>query len=180
MKYFAATLLLLSTAPLLMGQGTPSSAATANPIMTTVRQMEGRFAKNLTGAADLMPAAKYNFRPTPDQITFAHLVAHSTEANNVFCSAVGGEKSPEAKVSENDTKEVLTKALKDSFAFCEQALAKADDSSLGQTVTLFEGQTGTRGSGVLRMVAAWSDHYSAAAMYLRLNDLLPPSAQKNK
>ena len=180
MKYFATTLMLLSVTPLLVGQGTPLSTPTANPIMTTVRQMEGRYTKNLTGAADLMPAAKYNYRPTPEQITFAHLVMHTAEANYAFCSAVSGEKAPEVKLSEDDSKDVLSKALKDSFAYCEQALAKADDSTLGQTVTIFEGQTGTRGSALLRMVAGWADHYSAAAMYLRLNNLLPPSAQKSK
>lgn len=180
MKYIVAITLTLLTAAPLMGQGMQSSAPTANPILTTVRQMEGRYAKNLTGAADEMPAAKYNYRPTPEQNTFAHLVMHTAEANNTFCAAIGGDKAPDLKLGENDTKEVLTKALKDSFAFCEQALAKADDSTLGQTVTLFEGQTGTRGSAVLRMVAAWADHYSAAAMYLRMNDLLPPSAQKGK
>ena len=180
MKYFATALMLLSVAPWLAGQGTPSTAPTANPILTTVRQMEGRYAKNLTGAADEMPAAKYNYRPTPEQITFAHLIMHTAEANNSLCAAVAGEKAPEVKLGEDDTKEVLSKALKDSFAYCEQALAKADDSSLGQTVTLHEGQTGTRGAALLHLVSGWADHYSAAAMYLRLNNLLPPSAQKSK
>jgi hypothetical protein len=40
------------------------------------------------------------------------------------------------------------------------------------------GQTATRGSAMLRLVANWADHYSAASGYLRLNNLLPPSAQK--
>ena len=73
---------------------------------------------------------------------------------------------------------MLTKVLKDSFAYCEQVLAKADDTGLGQTVTLFEGQTGTRGSALVRLAMGWADHYGAAAMYLRLNNLLPPSAKK--
>ena len=52
------------------------------------------------------------------------------------------------KLSESDSKEILTKALKDSFAYCEQVLAKADDSTLGQPVTLFEGQTASRRIGL--------------------------------
>ena len=180
MKYFAATLMLLSIAPLLMAQGMQSSAPTANPILITVRQMEGRYAKNLTGAADEMPAAKYSYRPTPEQNTFAHLIMHTAEANNALCAAVAGEKAPEVKLGEDDTKEMLSKALKDSFAYCEGALNKADDSMLGQTVALHEGQTGTRGSALIHLVTGWADHYSAAAMYLRLNNLLPPSAQKSK
>jgi hypothetical protein len=32
----------------------------------------------------------------------------------------------------------------------------------------------------LILSSGWADHYSAAAMYLRLNGILPPSAQPKK
>ena len=180
MKIAAITALLFSVGSFASAQmGKESSANTANPIVTTVRQMEGRYAKNLTGAADEMPAAKYNYRPTPDQMTFAHLMAHTAEANYTLCAAVAGEAAPKNNVSETDSKETIVKAVKDSFTYCEQVLAKADDSNLGQTVTLWEGHTGTRGSALVTMAAGWADHYSAAAGYLRLNNLLPPSAAKH-
>jgi DinB family protein len=178
-KHIAATtLMLLTIAPALAGQAKQSSPATANPITVTLRQMEQRYAQNLIAAAEEMPADKYSYKPTPEQITFAHLIMHSAEANNSLCAAIAGAPPPSVKLSETDPKETLTKALKDSFAYCEQVLAKADDSALGQTVTLYEGQTGTRGSVLVRMAVGWADHYSAAAMYLRLNNLLPPSARK--
>lgn len=177
MKLTACASLLLALSSLLCAQNAKESPNTANPIITTIRQMEQRFAKNLTGAADEMPAGKYSYKPTPDQMTFAHLMAHTAEANYGFCAAASGEPAPKEKVSETDSKDVLSKAVKDSFAYCETALAKVDDSALGQQVTLFDSQT-TRGAALIRMAAAWSDHYGAAAMYLRLNDLVPPSAQK--
>ena len=73
---------------------------------------------------------------------------------------------------------MLTKALKDSFAYCEQALAKADDSTLSQPVSFPGGRTATRAAALIYLVTGWADHYAAAAMYLRLNGLLPPSAHK--
>jgi DinB family protein len=179
MKLAACTTLLLAVTPLMSAQTAKESPNTANPITTTVRTMEQRFSKNLTGAADEMPADKYSYKPTPDQITFAHLMAHTAEANYAFCAAASGDTAKKEKVSETDTKDVLSKAVKDSFSYCEGALGKADDSTLGQTVTLFDNQT-TRGAALIRMAAAWSDHYAAAAMYLRLNNLLPPSAAKLK
>lgn len=181
MKVAAIAAILLTFGPGLTAQtAKEQSPNTANPIVTTVRQMEGRYAKNLIGAADEMPADKYNYRPTPEQITFGHLMMHTAEANYALCAAAVGETAPTTKLSDTDTKDVLSKAVKDSFSFCEQALSKADDSALGQTVTLFEGHTGTRGSALIRMAAGWADHYSAAAMYLRLNNLLPPSAKPEK
>ncbi len=68
--------------------------------------------------------------------------------------------------------------MKESFAYCEQVLAKADDSTLGQAVAFSGGRTGTRASALIHLATGWADHYGAAAMYLRLNNLLPPSAQK--
>jgi len=178
-KHIAATtFMLLAVVSALVGQAKESSPNTANPIVTTVRQMETRYSKNLTGAADAMPADKYTYKPTPDQITFAHLVMHSAEANNSLCAAVAGETAPSVKLSDTDPKDTLTKALKDSFVYCEQVLAKADDSTLGQPVTLFGGRSSTRGGALIFLAANWADHYSEAAMYLRLNNLLPPSAIK--
>ena len=174
----AFAVLMLALAPALIAQSKTPAEVVSNPVVTTVRQMEQRYAKNLTGAAAEMPADKYSYRPTPEQITFGHLMMHTAEANNSLCAAVAGEPARSLKLSETDSKEMLTKVLKDSFAYCEQVLAKADDTALGQTVTLFENQTGTRGSALVRLAMGWADHYSAAAMYLRLNNLLPPSAKK--
>jgi hypothetical protein len=179
MKLAALAALSLALGPCLHAQtAKEASPNTANPIVNTVRQMEGRYAKNLSGAADEMPADKYSYRPTPEQITFGHLMMHVAEANNTLCALAGGEQPHEQKLSDTDPKEVLSKAVKDSFAYCEQVLGKADDSTMGQAVSAPGGQTTTRGSAMLRLVANWADHYSAASGYLRLNNLLPPSAQK--
>jgi hypothetical protein len=180
MKIAAITVLMLGISSGLSAQMAKESSNTANPIVTTVRQMEGRYAKNLIGAADEMPSDKYGYKPTADQITFGHLMAHVAEANYGLCAAAAGEQAKEAKLSETDPKDVLAKAVKDSFTYCEQALGKVDDSTLGQSVSMSGGQTSTRGAALLRMVAGWADHYSAAATYLRLNNILPPSAAKLK
>jgi DinB superfamily len=178
MKLAAATTLLLTITPLLNAQAAKeSSANTANPITTTVRQMEQRYAKNLTGAAETMPVDKYSYKPTAEQGTFGHLMMHVAETNNELCAAVAGEPAKSEKLSETDSKEALTKAVKDSFAYCEQVLGKAEDTNLGQSVSFF-GRTGPRGAALVYLASSWGDHYSEAAMYLRLNNLLPPSAKK--
>ena len=172
-----ATASVMSQQPSSTSQQTSPSAGTSNPVVSAARQMEERFAKNLIGAANTMPAEKYSYRPTPEQITFAHLMMHSAQANNALCAAIAGQPPKDVKLNESDSKDVLAKAVQDSFTYCEQVLSSADDSSLAQSFTLGS-QTGTRASALLRLVAGWSDHYGAAAMYLRLNNLLPPSASK--
>ncbi len=182
MKQIAiATFMLLAVTSVMSQQSSaPSSASASSPVVSAVRQMEGRYAKNLIGAADEMPAAKYDYRPTPEQMTFAHLMVHVAEANNSLCAFIGGQTPSANKLSDTASKETLVQAVKDSFSYCEQVLAKADDSNLAQAVALSGGQTSTRGALLVRLPVGWADHYSAAAMYLRLNNLLPPSASKEK
>jgi hypothetical protein len=161
-----------------IAQSTPAAQASNSPVVDTVRQMETRQSKNLIAAAEEMPADKYGYRPTPPQITFAHLIMHIAGSNNMLCARIAGETPKAIKLSDTDPKDTLSKALRDSFSYCEQVLAKADDSKLGDEVLLFGGQKATRAAALIHLAADWADHYSAAAMYLRLNNLLPPSAKK--
>jgi hypothetical protein len=177
-KLGAIALLLVGSSQFLAAQNTPSTQIPGSPVISTVRQMEVRQSKNLIAAADEMPADKYSYRPTPQQNTFAHLVMHIAGSNNTLCARIAGDAPKESKLSDTDPKDTLTKALRDSFTYCEEVLAKADDSKLGDEVVLFGGQKGTRAAAVIYLAVDWADHYSAAAMYLRLNNLLPPSAKK--
>jgi len=175
MKQIAVTTLLLFAVISAASQQRNEQSSPSNPVMSALRQIEQRYAKNIIAAAETMPADKYSYQPTADQMTFGHLMSHIAEANNNFCAAVAGQEPP--KASESTEKDKLVTTVKDSFSYCEQALAKADDASLGQSVTLFKQDT-TRGAAALRLAASWGDHYGAEAMYLRLNNLLPPTAGK--
>jgi len=177
-KLFAITLLTMGLSSVAIAQAAAPAQASSNPVVSTVRQMEARQSKNLIAAAEEMPADKYTYRPTPPQITFAHLVMHIAGTNNTLCARIAGDAPKDVKLTETDSKDTLTKALKDSFTYCEQVLGKTDDSKLDEEVVLFGGQKGPRAAALIYLAVDWADHYSAAAMYLRLNNLLPPSAKK--
>jgi hypothetical protein len=156
-------------------------AQTKNPVTSVVKQMLPRQQKNLVGAAEEMPAEKFAFKPTPAQMTFGHLVMHIAESNTYLCAKIGGTPAPKTgELKETDSKDKLVGALKGSFDFCSAALAKVDDSKLGDSVSLWGGRRGTVAFALIALTSDWADHYSAAAMYLRLNGLLPPSAQPKK
>jgi uncharacterized damage-inducible protein DinB len=158
-----------------------TSQASKSPVSDAVRTILERSSKNLVAAADEMPADKYSYHPTPAQMTFAHLVIHMAGSNNFLCSKISGTTAPAAeKVSDTDSKDKLVGALKASFDFCTQSLAKVDDSNLSEQLTLFGGRTVTRAAAMIALTNDFADHYSMAATYLRLNDLLPPTAQKKQ
>jgi len=152
-----------------------------NPVSSVLREILPRQQKNLIAAAEAMPADKYAFKPTPAQMSFGHLVAHMVRSNLELC-AKAGDMTPPPKVGDVDeaqSKDRLVSALKTSFDFCNAALAKADDSHLGDSIDLF-GHPGPRAFAYFALTNDWADHYSAAAMYLRLNGILPPTAQGKK
>ena len=152
-----------------------------NPISNVLREMLPSRAKNTVGAIEEMPADKFNYKPTPEQMTFGHLAAHITDGNYFFCSNVGDVPRPKTEeLQGTEGKDKLVAAVKASFDFCTTALAKADDSKLNDNITWFDGKPRARAWAFVALASSWADHYGAAAMYLRLNGLLPPSAQKAK
>ena len=58
----------------------------ANPVSSNIKQQLARYSKIMVAAADSMPAEKFNYKPTADQMTFGHLVTHMIETNNLLCS----------------------------------------------------------------------------------------------
>ena len=169
--------LALLCASVAVGQQS-KAAAGSNPVSDTVRNMLGGRAKNLTAAAEAMPADKYSYKPTEQQMTFGALIEHIAEANNFFCSKLANQAAPSDKISEKDPKDKLVAALRSSFTYCETALKGVQDSQLGEQVPLFGGHQGPKAAALVNLAASWADHYGAEAFYLRLNGILPPTAQK--
>ena len=80
------------------------------------------------------------------------------------------------KLADTDPKDKLLPALKASYDFCTQALAKVDDSNLGEQLTLFGDRKMSRAAAMIAFTSSFADHYGMAAMYLRMNKLVPPTA----
>ena len=154
-----------------------TSAPIANPVSTTVKSQLTRFSKNMVAAAESMPADKYGFKPTPEMNTFGHLVMHIVQSNNLLCSKISGAAAPDAKLADSDGKEKLVAVLKASFEFCSTALANVDDSKLSESMMLFGNRPASRAAALIALSDGWNDHYGTQAIYLRLNGILPPTAQ---
>ena len=156
-----------------------TSGPTNNPVSTALRDVLPGRQKNTVTAVEAMPAEKFNYKPTADQMTFGHLVLHIAETNDLLCSKAAAVPAPKVdEVKETDSKDKLVAALKASFDFCSDALAKMDDSRLAETTEIFPGRQGSRAWASMILAGAWDDHYAEAAMYLRLNGVLPPTAKK--
>jgi uncharacterized damage-inducible protein DinB len=181
------TLALSGLVPgLVAAQTPPVFTPSANPVSDAVRALLARESKNLVGSTELMPAEKYTFQPTPAQMTFGQLVAHIVQTNIFICSGIGSTSSPMTpeelkKLSGTDAKDALVAAMKKSFDYCSESLAKVQDSTLGEEISMFGRKTGqSRAAAMITIATDWTDHYSTAASYLRQNGILPPTAAPKK
>jgi hypothetical protein len=160
---------------------TPQAAAPVkDPVTAGLRILLPRSRTNTLGAIAAMPADKFGYKPTPDQMSFAHLVVHIVGFNNAVCAKAADIAAPKVEeAKETDAKDRLLAAATASYDFCAEALGKMDDSKLGDGIDLF-GRQGPRALAALILASGWADHYADAAVYLRLNGILPPSAQPKK
>jgi hypothetical protein len=161
-------------------QKMPDLGTVANPVSTFVKAGVGRYEKNMVAAAEAMPADKYGYKPTPEMNSFGHLIMHIAESNNTLCAKISGKPEPDVKYMDSDPKDKLVATLKDSFAFCSSALANVDDSKLGEQFIFFGNRPISRGGALVALAGSWTDHYATQAIYLRLNGILPPTAQPKK
>jgi len=160
---------------------------TANPITSAFTRRIAGESRNIQQAFDSIPESKFNYKPTPAQLTFGYIAQHVADDNYTFCDQFGELKS---KVSEKEKstpdsvkatwpKDTLVAELKASFDFCGKAMAQLEDSKLGDEVSLtYEGKTykQSRVAMVLGHALDLADHYSQLANYMRLNNMLPPTA----
>ena len=186
MKYVIAVLVVLSSLAVAQQSSSASQSgkmamehASQNPVSDALRTMLSGREKNTVAAFEEMPADKFDYKPTPEQMTFGHLAAHIADANYYFCANVGDVAAPKTEeLKGTEGKEKLVSAIKASFEFCHTALEKASDSTMVQDIKWFDGKQRARAWAFLGLASSWADHYGAAAMYLRLNGLLPPTAKK--
>jgi DinB superfamily len=172
MKQIVVACLLLASA---------AFAQSKDPVSSALRETLPGRAKNTVAAFQEMPADKYAYKPTPAQMTFGHLAAHIAEGNYYFCANVGDVPRPKVEdLKGTEGKDKLVAAMQASFDFCGTALAKATDAKLGDSIQWFDGKPRPRAWAFLGLASSWADHYGMAAIYLRLNGLLPPTAQPKK
>jgi len=170
---------LIKTAFALTLLAASAAAQIKNPVANALKDTFPNRQKNTIAAVDAMPADKFTYKPSADQITFAHLVVHMIGANYMLCGNAAGVPAPNVEEpKEADGKDKLVAALKASFKFCEDAIAKIDDSKLGEVSTGPDGTDYSRARFALGIASNWADHYAQVSMYLRLNGINPPTSHK--
>lgn len=135
---------------------------------------------NLMDQADKMPESAYDFRPTPAVRSFGQVLAHAADTQLYVCAGLKGIPNPVAgKNLERDlkTKAEFVKTLSDSFALCDDVFASTTDDNAVQFVR--QGGTEMPRLAVLYFLLGHNaEMYGVGTVYLRLNNLVPPSTER--
>lgn len=165
---------------------TPQTTGQTPPVQLTlvadVQRMYNSLKNNLTKSADLFPADKYNWQPTPDVRTWGGLFGHIIDDNYGFCSPITGDPQPPALDNEgkptdaakNLTKNDIVRMLGDSFGQCDKAFTLVTPENM---LERFKPNSSRSKIGALiYSVQHISEHYGNAVTYMRLNHIVPPSS----
>ena len=180
-----AVVALAFPAVLAAQQPSPPAPVT-NPIVASFKLAHTRYGGWLAQAFDSIPASKYNYKPTPVQMSVGNVAEHLESANYQLCALMNGDtRTMTAKDSLADSvkalwpKDTLVARLKASFAYCDAALSRVEDSKLADAIPAGppgSGRTFPRARYLIIYVMDLADHYSQIANYMRLNNMVPPSA----
>ena len=186
MKFAAAFLAITVMAPLAAAQ--QPAAPPANPMATAFRNRTTTLRRNILQALDSIPESKFSYKPTPAQLTIGYIAQHMATDDYIFCNNFGDKKatiSDEESKTADSVKATWPKAklmanLRAAVAFCDDAMGQLDDTNLGAIISVAGPNNTTRQVSRMNYLLGHAidlaDHYSQLANYMRLNNILPPTA----
>jgi hypothetical protein len=145
--------------------------------------------KTVTGAADAMPEAKYEFTPTTQGEfkgvrTFGLEVKHMAVANYALGAGILGEKPPIDLGGPNGPASIKSKAeimkfLADSFVYAHKAVNSITEANVLEPIKAPYGNAMTTRLGIgVSLVSHPFDHYGQMVEYLRMNNIIPPASRQ--
>ena len=155
---------------------TPSSAAEATVRDDLLKDWQNQ-KDTMVGIAEAMPEDKFDYKSTPAQRSFGEQVMHAASVNVELLKLVGGQTlAPTFTPDDPTTKAEILEALTVSYDYGLALLAEHTDAELTQTVDAGFLGPSTRARVVWFLLAHSMDVYGQMAVYLRLNDFVPPAS----
>jgi hypothetical protein len=170
---------ILLSASTAFAQPPPAGAPTT--VAVAVQRAYMTIKTNLTQAAEKMPEANYDSKPStmPEMRTYGQLFAHVAQSQFGTCAVVKGVPNPmmgKQLETELKTKAEIVKALTDSFAFCDDAYSGLSDANANELIMQGRGQI-ARAAVLGNNVTHDNEMAGTAYVYMRAKGLVPPSTE---
>src|SRR5438128_11804487 len=89
-----ALIVLTLVVPSVLAGQSPPTPELPNAVMLQFIRFADIFGSRLVAAFDSIPAARYDYRPTPSQQTIGYIAQHLEDANYSLCKRLGVLKHP--------------------------------------------------------------------------------------
>ncbi len=128
--------------------------------------------------AERMPESAYDFRPTPEQMSFReqllHMMSNMVGLSQRYLDA--GDWAPvlrDTSITKTYDKELLLRYLGYAYEYVGESVIELDSTELNKEVDFFAGPKSVR--QIINLLDDHSTHHRGQLMvYLRLNGLEPP------
>lgn len=125
--------------------------------------------------AQAMPEDHYGYKPVPAEMSFREQLKHIA-ANMVWLSSsyLKGKHTIIDPTKAGDSKKEIIEMLTQSFNYAKETVDGLQEKDLNETVEFFAGIMSRRRI-LLLMTDHVTHHRGQLVVYLRLNDVVPPS-----
>ncbi|GAA5220536.1 hypothetical protein GCM10025777_11660 [Membranihabitans marinus] len=128
--------------------------------------------------AEIMPDELYDFRPTGEEMSFQeqliHMAGNMVRLSHAYLSFSELEPPERIKAENADPSEVK-QYLKAAYSFSRSAIESQDETSLNKMANNFFAGPKSRRQIIFLMNDHLAHHRGQVIVYLRLNQLKPPS-----
>ena len=140
--------------------------------------------RKLIAMAEDFPEDKYDFKPSPEQRTFAEQLLHMAGANYYFINPVTGQKGPVDENPKRDqykTKADVVAFVKKSFADGAAAIKARGDKGMSELIVdPFAHQQVRISDMAYGFIEHCGEHYGQLVVYYRISGLVPPESRPKK
>jgi uncharacterized damage-inducible protein DinB len=162
-----------------VGIAVPSLLSAQAPTPSPSKELAATFqraATEILDVAEVMPAEKYAFKPTPEISSFGDQLVHVAGITQRFIDTAKGIKTEAAHHGPMAKPEVIA-LLKTTFQSAQEMITPLTDAQLLEPVKFpFGDRTVTRGTFWQGPLFQIRNHYGQLVVYLRMNGIVPPAS----
>ena len=159
----------------------PALVSAQAPAPSQAKELAATFqraATELLDIAEVMPADKYGYKPTPEVSSFGDQLVHVAGITQRFIDAAKGTKSEAAHHGAMAKPEVIGLLTK-TFQGAQEMITPLTDAQLLEPVKFpFGDRTVTRATFWQGPLYQIRNHHGQLVVYLRMNGIVPPTTAR--
>jgi uncharacterized damage-inducible protein DinB len=159
----------------------PSLLSAQTPAPSLAKELAASFqraATEILDVAEVMPAEKYAFKPTPEISSFGDQLVHVAGITQRFIDTANGTKTDAAHHGAMAKPEIIG-LLKKTFQGAQEMITPLTDAQLLEPVKFpFGDRTVTRATFWQGPLYQIRNHHGQLVVYLRMNGIVPPTTAR--